>query len=98
MFNEWYLARDWGSVFPNGWIKCWPTQLTGVKKTNSCVDYRPTDADFTAGDDEEYSAGMALTVKVCKKIFGHCPEKGELLCVTKTRGAWKSEEIELEFS
>ncbi len=101
MFNEWYLARDDGNMYFDNWVKAWPTELTGVKKTRGCVCYKPTDKSFYthySPGDESYSCGLAMNLRAAKKVFGHCPKKGELLCVKKTRSGWKSEKIDLEFS
>ncbi len=105
MFNEWYLARDKAvSERNDNGIRVWPTSLTGVKKVQGCIHYEPTDSVFYGwekwweGDKGAYSNGMALTPCNCKKVFGHCPKKGELLCVKKTRNGWKATKIELSFS
>ena len=99
MFNEWYLARDKHENYERD-IICYPTALTGLRKYEGCHFYTPTKTlcmDKDVGEDAE-QWGMALDARNCKKLFNHCPKKGELLCVKKTRAGWKSEKIELEFS
>jgi len=96
MFNEWYLARDKGNSF-EALVVAYPTIHTSITKRRGCTEYIPSNQvrSATLGT---YCSGWALTTRDCKKIFGHCPKKGELLCVKKTRKGWKSEKIELDFS
>ncbi len=98
IFSEWYLARD------KGWqndlaVAAYPATETGIIKKRGCVMYKPTDRQFfVCVDGFDRPAPWYLKPSFCKKIFGHCPKKGELLCVKKTRSGWKSEKIELAFS
>ena len=100
MLNEWWLARnkDWHEDT----VQAYPTQLTGVIKREGCMQYLRSplieSVGFKGNLPQKLTGGLMVYPKDCKKIFGHCPKKGELLCVTKTRKGWKSENIELEFS
>ena len=101
MFNEWWLARNKGRNTGEEFIYGYPTELTGIEKKEGCIHYQATDKScrwVDGGRLVTWNMGWYLTPRTCKKIFGHCPKKGELLCVTKTRKGWKSEKIELEFS
>ncbi len=100
MFNEWYLARDDSSSR----IAAYPTELTGIKRYKgdefcNFYVYVPT-LDLMYGNKgiDATQWGMILNARHCKAKFGHCPKKGELLYVRKTRKGWKSEKVELEFS
>lgn len=96
MFNEWYLARSSDS----NWICAYPTSLTGIRKYKGCCFYAPT-VDLVPLPDKGEDAtqwGIDLRESTCKQIFGHCPKKGELLCVKKTRSGRKATKIDLEFS
>ncbi len=98
MFNEWYLARNKG-VMSDEYIVGYPTEWTGLIKKKGCILYHPTDASCQfVWSCREVNMGLFMSPKTCKAKFGHCPKKGELLYVRKTRSGWKSEKVELEFS
>ncbi len=99
MFNEWYLARDNSDYLAgDDLIKAHPTALTGVVKRQGCIEFATTDKGYNRDLATDTDGGLWMGPVQCKKIFGHCPKKGELLCVKKTRKGWESEKIELEFS
>lgn len=95
MFDEWYLVRDKGSE-REICVIAYPTQFTAVRKFQGCVEYKATQRIKTAY--RSFDSGFYLLPENCTKIFDHCPKKGELLCVKKTRKGWKAEKIDLEFS
>lgn len=97
MFNEWYLARDKDNVFDQ-FVIAYPAKFVSIKKVEGCIEYIPNEYCLDVKEGGEYRSGFWLMPKKCKKIFGHCPKKGELLCVKKTRQGWKAEKIELEFN
>ena len=95
MFNEWYLARD------EGWageavVRAYPTGHSSIVKRRGCIEYFGKMVTIPGG--RIFHSSWALSPRDSKKIFGHCPKKGELLCVKKTRTGWKAEKIDLEFS
>ena len=94
MFNEWYLARN--KDYCDNAVQAHPTELKSITKHTGCIEYHANPGIWV--DGRETNGGPLLTPKQCKRIFGHCPKKGELLCVKKTRKGWKSTKIELEFS
>ncbi len=99
MFNEWYLARAKFDS-PTRQIDAFPAALTGIRKYKGCWYYAPThDLDVCPQRGHTTSMwGFSLRPETCKKIFGHCPKEGELLCVKKTKSGWKATKIDLEFS
>jgi len=93
MFTQWYLLRDSGTST----IYAYPAELTGIKKVHGCVAYWPLNDSGARWSPDKW--GLILGITCCKKIFGRCPEKGELLYVKQQKnGKWKSESIDLEFS
>ena len=90
MFNEWWLARDTDRTD----AMCYPTALTNIRAYSGCVEIFPTkdlSAHSLAGQDtkDAYDWGYELSLKHCKRIFGHYPKEGQLLRVKKARnGKW----------
>ena len=100
MFNEWWLTRNSG-LNDDIIIIGYPTETTGIIKKRGCIMFSPTNKSYwtwNKSKTNKFHGGFYLVPKQCKKLFGHCPKKGELLCVKKTRSGWKAEKYDLEFS
>lgn len=97
MFDSWYVTRDSDRCH----IFIYPAELTGIRKYKGCCFYMPTHDlrnNRETASQHNNNWGMLLSLKTCKKIFGCCPEEGQLLYVEKTQKGWKAEEIDLAFS
>lgn len=94
-FSAWYLSHD----ETRSTIDCHPANETSVRKYRgqcSLDYYMPRPAkDWTMLTT---TWGLRLTPAACKKMFGHAPEKRELLLVVKRGKTWRAQKIDLAIS